>query len=129
MQTVFVVRQIVARSFYLLPFLLALLTIPAPFKVLAVCLLIIKIKMTDETERFEVMHLLSYIASNMKTQDEPTANKWFGSIKKAFLLDEGIDASEVELGPLKIKVDLAFNVLEMLLAVVFIFVSLWMALR
>ncbi|MGO7483506.1 hypothetical protein ACU8KI_23445 [Rhizobium leguminosarum] len=130
MRKAFAVRQIIARSFYLLPFLIAMFTIPAPFKVLAVCLLIIKIKMPSETEQSEIMSLVNYTAFNMKKSDELVADKWYGSLKRAYLLDEsGIDPSEAELGPVKIKVDVIFDTIEMLLVIVFIFVSLWMALR
>lgn len=125
MRKAFIIRQIVARSFYLLPFLLALVTIPYPYQSVAVCLLIIKIKMPSETDISEISHVTSYIAFNLKAPRDGASDAWLNSLKNAFLLGEGVDVGDVELGALKIKIDLIFNAAEMLFVAVSTVALLW----
>ena len=108
-----IVRETIARTFYIAPFWLAFLYLPAPFNILAPCLLILKQKLPSSTDLYELQVLSKQALITLSRLGTDEDRERFDRIKKAFIIeDTALDDADVDAGMPKFLMDTIFSTLE-----------------
>lgn len=107
------IRQIIVRTVLLAPFFLAFLFIAPPLNIIAVCLLILKLKLPSDTDLYELQVLSKYCVLILTRSGDETDQQNLVLMKEAFGFDnEVIHQADVDGSAPKFLVDAAFGLIE-----------------
>lgn len=121
------VRQIIVRSIYLSPFILGYLYIESPFNIIVACLLVIKSKLPNDTDLFELQTLGNYSASILARAGSDTDRENMELMKKTFgLEDKPIHQNDMDGSTSKFLVDTFFGIVE---SVTILIMIVWYTIR
>lgn len=111
MQSALLIRQILVRAVFVIPFVLAWIAAEGLPEIFALCLFAIKLRLPDKTQLYEISTVSRFSAQRISTLSE--AEDQYGLLSEAFVFpDEVIDQRDVMFGGGKIKLDLAIDLLE-----------------
>ena len=115
------VRQVIVRTIYLIPFVIGFWFIESPFNILCTCLLVLKSKLPSDTDLFELQALAKHTATIATRGSTESDKENLRKMQQAFVFDdETLHQADMDGSMAKFLVDSAFDIFEALIIAVMI---------